>query len=231
MAIRENDWTDLFTEDNLRRSLPYAGTALILIGLSRRTAVSVLLAALGGGLVYEGFRNRNRKNGDLYEKGMPTQLTIPHGQGIRIQEQITIRRSPEDLYRFWRNFENLPRVMRYVESVTVVSPSRSHWVAQAPAGRTVAWDAEIIAEVENERIAWRSVEGAMVPNAGSVHFSPAPSGLGTVVDVNLKYDPPGGPIGDAVAKLFGTAPSKTVAEDLHRFKAMMESDKTMPVNA
>jgi len=222
MAISESDWMDSLNMDTLRRSLPFAGATLILIGLARRTPLSVLLAAVGGGLVYEGFRTRNANYNNLYEKGMPTQLTIPYGHGIRIEEEVTIKRSPEDLYRFWRNFENLPRVMRYLDSVTVITPSRSHWVAAAPAGMTVAWDAEIIAEVENSSIGWRSVEGAIVPNAGSVRFAPAPSGLGTVVNVNLKYDPPGGPIGDAVAKLFGTAPSTTVAEDLRRFKAMME---------
>lgn len=227
LTIHDSEWMQNLNRHNLKRSLPFAGTALILFGLARRSPLSVLLAAVGGGMVYEGFRTRNARNGNQYEKGMPTQQIIAHGQGIRVAEEVTIKRSPADLYRFWRNFENLPRVMRHLESVKVISPSRSHWVARAPAGTTVAWDAEIIAERENESIGWRSVEGAVVPNAGSVRFAPAPSGLGTIVRVNLKYDPPGGPIGDAMAKLFGTAPSKTVAEDLRRFKAMMELDETI----
>lgn len=222
MAISENDWMENINMDTVRQAMPYAGAILILLGLARRTPLGVLAAAFGGGLVYEGIRTRNMNSSTMYEKGMPTQLTIPHGQGIRVEEQITIKRSPEELYKFWRNFANLPRVMRYLDSVTVISPSRSHWVATAPAGMTVAWDAEIISEVENKSIGWRSVEGALVPNAGSVHFAPAPSGLGTVLTVNLKYDPPGGPVGEAIAKLFGTAPSTTVAEDLRRFKNMLE---------
>lgn len=217
------------TMSDVKRAMPFAGVALILMGLVRRSPMSVLLAALGGGLVYEGFRARGTNGSNMYEKGMPTQQTLAHEQGFRVQEQVTINRSREDLYRFWRNFENLPRVMRYLDWVKVINPVRSHWVAKAPAGTQVAWDAEIINDVENERIGWRSVEGADVPNAGSVTFDPAPGGRGTVVRVNLKYDPPFGSIGAAVAKLFGTDPSQTVAEDLRRFKGMMEmGGETMP---
>lgn len=221
-----DQWNDKMLQglnmSDIKRAMPFAGIALILLGLARRSPFSVLLAALGGGIVYEGFRSGAFKNAMSYEKGMPTQQTLTQGQGIRIEEAVTINRSREDLYRFWRNFQNLPRVMRYLDSVQVINPTRSHWVAKAPGGMSVAWDAEIINDVENERIGWRSIEGADVPNAGSVHFEPAPSGHGTIVKVNLKYDPPMGALGAAVAKLFGTEPSQTVAEDLRRFKAMME---------
>lgn len=220
--LDEDIWQNI-TPNNLRRAMPIAGAALVMLGLARRTPLSVLLAALGGGMVYEGLRSRSWTNGDRYEKGMPTQMLLQQGQGVRVEEAVTIKRSPEDLYRFWRNFQNLPRVMRYLESVTVITPTRSHWVAKAPAGQTVAWDAEIISEKENEMIGWRSVDGALVPNAGSVHFTRAPSDLATIVKVNVKYDLPGGQFGETVAKLFGTSPSTTVAEDLRRFKAMMES--------
>jgi len=212
-------WSDV------RRAMPFAGGALVLLGLMRRSPMSVLLAAIGGGMIYESVRSGTLKQSMSYIKGTPTQQTLAMGQGIRIQESVTIRRSQEDLYRFWRNLENLPRVMRYLEAVHEVSPMKSHWVAKAPAGATVEWDAEIIRDKENESIGWRSIEGADVSNAGSVHFEPAPGGAGTLVTVNLKYDPPLGPVGAVVAKLFGTDPSKTVKEDLHRFKAMMEMNE------
>jgi uncharacterized membrane protein len=218
------------TMENVKRAIPIVGSGLVLFGMARRTPLSVILAALGGGMIYEGLQHLNRANGKVYEKGMPTQMTVAHNQGIRVEEAVIIKRSPEDLYRFWRNFENLPRVMRYLESVRVITPTRSHWVAKAPAGQTVAWDAEIISEKENERIGWRSMEGAIVPNAGSVHFSPAPSGIAAIVRVNLMYSPPGGQIGDAFAKAFGTSPSTTVAEDLRRFKSMMEMDEATIAN-
>jgi uncharacterized membrane protein len=188
---------------DVKRAMPFAGVALILMGLARRSPMSVLLAALGGGMVYEGFRTRGANGGNMYEKGMPTQQTLAHGQGLRVEEEIVVNRSRQDLYRFWHNFENLPRVMRYLDSVRVINPVRSHWVAKAPAGTQVAWDAEIINDVEDARIGWSSIEGAIVPNAGSVTFEPAPGGRGTLVHVNLKYDPPLGPVGAAVAKFFG----------------------------
>jgi len=221
-----NQWNDKMLQglsmSDIKRAMPFAGVALILLGIARRSPFSVLLAAIGGGIVYEGFRSGAFKNALSYEKGMPTQQTLAHGQGIRVEEAVTVNRSREDLYRFWRNFENLPRVMRHLDTVKVINPTRSHWVAKAPAGLNVSWDAEIINDVENERIGWRSMDGADVPNAGSVRFDPAPGGHGTVVQVNLKYDPPMGPLGAAVAKLFGTEPSQTIAEDLRRFKTMME---------
>jgi uncharacterized membrane protein len=105
----------------------------------------------------------------------------------------------------------------------VTGEGRSHWVAKAPAGTTVEWDAEVYNEKENEMIAWRSLEGSQVDNAGSVHFTPAPGGRGTQVRVVLKYDPPAGVIGAAVARLFGESPAQQIDEDLRRFKQLMEA--------
>lgn len=217
---------------DIRRATPLAGVALILLGLGRRSPFSILLAAVGGALVYRDWKSGELRNALFgnsisYEKGMPTQQTLAHSQGIRVEQAVTVNRSPQDLYLFWRNLQNLPRVMSYLESVQVLSPMRSHWVAKTPTGMQVAWDAEIINDVKNERIGWRSIEDADVPNAGSVTFEPAPGGRGTVVTVNLKYDLPMGPLGTAVAKLFGSDPEQMIAQDLHRFKAMIETNQAV----
>jgi uncharacterized membrane protein len=221
MNLQDNEMLQGISVNDIKRIMPFAGAFLILVGLVRRSPLSVLLAAIGGGMVYEGLKNGNWDR-ISYEKGMPTQQTLAHDHGIRVESQVTINRSRQDLYHFWRNFENLPRVMRYLDSVKVINPVRSHWVAKAPAGMNVSWDAEIINDVENQRIGWRSINGTEVPNAGSVTFEDSPGGSGTIVKVNLKYEPPLGPVGAAVAKLFGTDPSQTINEDLHRFKTMME---------
>src|SRR5207302_694318 len=134
------------------------------------------------------------------------QVSVPYGRGIRVEKSVTVNASPEDLYRFWRNFENLPRFMSYLESVKVIDDKRSHWVAKGPAGADAEWDAEIINEIPNELIGWRSVDGATVRNAGSVHFTQSTGGRGTEVKVVLRYDPPAGVIGAAIAKLFGKDP-------------------------
>jgi uncharacterized membrane protein len=144
------------------------------------------------------------------------------GGAMRVSQSITINRSPEELYRFWRNFNNLSRFMAHLESVQVHDDKRSHWVAKAPAGMTVEWDAEIIEDHPNELIAWRSVAGADVDNTGSVRFERAPGGRGTVVRVRLQYNPPAGVVGATVAKLMGEDPAWQVKDGLRRFKQMME---------
>lgn len=143
-------------------------------------------------------------------------------QGILVRCAMTINRPIEEVYRFWRNFENLPRLMQHLEAVTV-NNGRSHWIAKAPFDRMVEWDAVITEEQENERIAWRSVEGADIRNQGEVRFRPAPGNQGTEVEVTLHYEPPGGSLGAAVAKLLGEEPDSQVREDLRRFKEFMET--------
>src|SRR4051812_13137846 len=205
-----------------------AGGALALYGLTRRTWGGVVLALVGGTLIYRGSTGHCHMYDMLgvntagNESDNPL-VSVPGGKGIKVEKSVTINKSPEELYRFWRNFENLPRFMNHLESVTTLGEGRSHWVAKAPAGRTVEWDAEIYNEKENELIAWRSLEGADVDNAGSVRFELAADGRGTTVRVTLKYDPPAGKIGSLIAKLFGEEPSQQIEEDLQRFKQVMET--------
>jgi len=139
-----------------------------------------------------------------------------------VAKSITIKRPVEEIYSFWRNFENLPQFMYHLESVEVRGSGRSHWVAKAPAGKTVEWDAETTEDVPNERIAWRSLPDADVPNSGNVEFRPAPGDRGTEIHVQIHYDPPAGKLGAFVAKLFGEEPSQQVGDDLRRLKQVLE---------
>jgi uncharacterized membrane protein len=139
-----------------------------------------------------------------------------------VDERIVIARPRSEVYGFWRNLENLPRFMDHLESVSVVDEERSHWVARGPAGTRVEWDAVVHNEIPNELIAWRSLKGSEVDNAGSVHFSPTENG-DTEVRVVLRYDPPAGRLGAAVARLLGEDPSRQVAEDLRRLKQVVEA--------
>ena len=146
----------------------------------------------------------------------------PEEKGIFVQERITVNLPVEEVYAFWRDFENLPRFMKHLEMVQVTGDRRSHWVARAPAGRTVEWDAETIEDRPNELIAWRSIEGADVDNEGRVRFVPAPGARGTELHVDLRYHPPAGRLGSLVAKLFHEEPAQQVRGDLRRFKQVME---------
>lgn len=150
--------------------------------------------------------------------------------GIRVVRTITVNRPPDEVYRFWRDLENLPRFMAHLDSVHVVD-GRSHWRAKGPAGAIVEWDATIVDDRPNERLAWRSVEGADVPNAGTVELSAAPGGKGTVVRVDLRYDPPGRRIGALLAKAFGEEPSQQIAGDLRRFKQVIETGEVVHSDA
>jgi uncharacterized membrane protein len=149
------------------------------------------------------------------------------GGNIQVQKTLIVNRSPEEIYRFWRDFQNLPRFMYHLESVRVTGEGRSHWVAKAPAGTTVEWDAEIIEDRPNELIAWRSLEGADVDNSGSVRFERATGGRGTLVRVQLEYNPPGGVLGATVAKLFGEEPLQQLNDDLRRFKQVIETGEVV----
>jgi uncharacterized membrane protein len=142
--------------------------------------------------------------------------------GIPVIRVITINKSPEEVYAFWRNFENLPRFMAHLEAVHTFGDHRSHWVAKAPGGTTAEWDAEVVDEIPGRMIAWRSLEGAEVDNSGCVRFERATGGRGTVVNVELRYNPPGGAIGGLFAKLFGEDPGQQIAHDLRSLKQILE---------
>lgn len=213
------------------------GGALALYGLRRRGAAGTLAGLAGALLVERGATGHCR----VYETlGMDTADRTPrglvrqHGRAavlqaagaIRVEHSISVDRPREDLFRYWRTLENLPRIMRHLEQVTVLDERRSRWRAKAPAGQTVEWTAIIHNEIPNELIGWKSLDDASVPNAGSVHFSDAPGGRGTVIRVLFEYDPPAGRLGAVVARLLGDDPDRQVAEDLRRFKASMEAGET-----
>lgn len=147
------------------------------------------------------------------------------GEAVRLTQAILVQRSPQDLYRYWRTLENLPSFMEHLESVTEMEGAdrRSHWVAKPVAGQQVEWTAEIVEDRPGERISWQSVDGSDVPNAGTVFFERAPGDRGTIVTVEMSYDPPAGAIGLGVAKLLGQDPESRVREDLRRFKRIMET--------
>lgn len=216
-----------------------AGGLLALYGLSRGSLFGLGLAAVGGGLLYRGVTGHCYGYGVLgvntCRRRAPA-TSVPAARGMKIERSVTVNKPVSEVFRFWRRFENLPRFMDHLRSVTT-NGNRSHWVAKAPLGFEVSWDAEIVNEEQDRLIAWRSLPGSTVDNAGSVHFTPAPGGRGTEVRVALKYDPPAGRLGAAVAWMFGEEPGMQVTDDLRRFKQIMETGElaasetpAMPLN-
>ena len=204
-----------------------AGGALLAYGL-RRKRLRGLLLPLGLGLVRRAVTGRcevNRALGRNSARGdarTSPVASLGRGEGRKIEQAVTIFRPREELFRFWRNLENLPRFMDHLEAVTILDERRSHWMAKGPMGTRVEWDAEIHNEIPDELIAWPSLPGPDVEQAGSVHFSPVHNG-GTEVRVILRYAAPAGRLGETVAQLFGDDPDRQIADDLRRLKQVMDA--------
>jgi uncharacterized membrane protein len=201
-----------------------AGGAVSVLGFDGR-GPSLLSSLLGGFLIYRAATG----NCPVYQAlGVSTSdstaenTAIAAGHGSRVDHAITVMKPVVEVYRFWRYFENLPTFMTHVEDVDTTTDGKSHWVARGPLGLRFEWDAEIVTDKPNEVIAWRSLEGSTVENAGAVYFERAAGGRGTVVRVELQYNPPGGAIGAAVAKLFGEEPRQQLYDDLRAFKQILE---------
>jgi uncharacterized membrane protein len=152
-------------------------------------------------------------------------VSVPSGEGARVDKAITIERPIAEVYDFWRQLENLPRFMRHLQSVTVLDNLHSRWIAKTVAGKLLKWDAEIIEQRQNEMISWRSAPGADVDNAGSVWFTKVPNGQGTLVRVELKYLPAAGKTGELIAKAFGRDADSAIEEDLYRLKSLLETGR------
>jgi uncharacterized membrane protein len=190
-------------------------------GRRRRGTISaLLLGAIGAIDLYAALRT-TRDGGGRHAGA---------ARGRNLRAAVTVRRPVEDVYRFWRDLENLPSFMYHLQSVSAGADGRSHWVANAPVGQPVRWDAQITEDKPNERIAWQSLPDSAISNSGSVEFTPAANGDATEVRVRIGYQIPGGALGKAAATLFGESPEQQVNDDLRRFKQILETGQVMRSN-
>ena len=201
-----------------------SAAALMAFGISRRSVPGALLAMAAVPLAYRALAGRGSP-GTSSSAANPddTRAALSGDRGIHVRESIRVEKPIEEVYRFWRQLENLPRFMENVIEVTQQGNGRSHWVVRGPAGMNVEWDAEIINEIENSLIAWRSLPGPDVVHAGSVKFERGRNGSGTQLSVHLQYVPPAGQLGALVASAAGRAPARTIRQDLRRFKQLLEA--------
>ncbi|MGI8916973.1 MAG: SRPBCC family protein [Pyrinomonadaceae bacterium] len=208
-----------------------AGGALAVYGLRQRSIGGLCLTLAGTALLHRGVTghcNTYQAFGITTNETKSASGEAPVARDVHVEKAIAIDKSPEELFSFWRQFDNLPRFMNHLESVTCSGLNRSHWVAKGPAGKNVEWDAEIYNEKPNEMIAWRSLEGADIVNAGSVHFKPL-GVRGTEVKVVLNYNLPGGKISALFAKLFASEPGQMIADDLRRLKQILETGEAATI--
>jgi uncharacterized membrane protein len=221
-AHRLNDGTSSLRDAETCLALG-AGTLLLLVGASRRSMAGALLAVSSAPLLYRGIMGHWPAIANGLTPSDHTKTALAGLRGVHVRESIRLEVPLADVYGFWRRLENLPRFMTHLDRVIENSDGKSHWVAAGPGGLAVEWDAEIINEVDNKLIAWRSLPGSDVVTAGSVNFDSVRNRRNTQVSVHLQYAPPGGKAGALIASLFGREPSQTIREDMRHLKQMLEA--------
>lgn len=209
------------------------GSLLALYGITRHSKTGLAMALLGGAVALRAVKGHSgtyQRLGMRSFSGAGGERNSIRGPAVRVERSITVDRPVEEVYRFWRDLENLPRFMEHLIDVRMLPSGFYRWVAKAPMG-TVEWDAEILEDQVPWLISWRSVEGSAIDNAGSVRFSQSAGGQGTEVRVELAYKPPAGAMGALVARLLGEEPSVQVRDDLERFKEIVESGETAVISS
>ena len=195
-------------------------TAVAAYGLSRRSLSGAAIAAAAAPLAYRGATGAwpGFANG-----AADTRVALGGDRGLHVREAIRLEVPLDVVYDFWRRLENLPRFMSHLKDVRNLGGGRSHWVAAGPVDTPVEWDAEIINEVPNEVIGWRSVPVSDIATAGSVRFTPARQGRSTQLSVHLQYSAPGGTAARLLMLVLGQDPASMIREDLRHFKQLLEA--------
>lgn len=181
----------------------------MLSGRRRSTLLGGGSALVGGWLLY---RNRKRRNA---AGAAPDTVTV--------EDVITIGKPADELHRLWRDPQTHSRIMGDFAEVTSIGEDRQHWEVDVPLGRSVAWDAEVVEDRPGELLRWESLDGADLPNEGSVRFHPAPSDRGTKVSLQFRFDPPGGALGTTAVERLDIVPSTLATRALRRFKSLAET--------
>jgi uncharacterized membrane protein len=228
--------SDLYRDRSIRLSerqerwgYGIAGAALLAWGMRRGPISRLIAMAIGGGLLYRTATGESPI--ERLAQLIPSTGDYGEGREIHVQSNITVSADPDEIFRFWRNLENLPRFMQHLDSVRQIDDRRSHWKAIGPAGTRFQWDAEIVREEPGRELAWQSLPGASVSSRGVVMFRPASSGQGTEIEVRMEYRPPAGRLGAAIARLFGEEPQQQIDDDLQRLRRMVDAGELHSIEA
>lgn len=226
-ASDESDRTTAGTNSNQRNSAALAlGGTLLVLGLGRRPFIGMAAALVSGALLYRRLREQGALSQTLGRLGTDGQRQTGTGapaDAHKVEQWTTIGKSPDELYRFWKSPENLYKVMAEFSHVTELEGGRSHWEVKGPGGSTFSWEAQIVEDQPGQLIQWESLPGAGIPNEGSVRFRPAPGDRGTEVGLYMRFDTPGGVIGEAAVNLLGFAPRGVAIKALHRLRSLAET--------
>lgn len=230
-AVRS--WTSINVSQTERWLSAFTGASLSLFSLFRRDRLSIGLGAVGVALLQRGLTGHSY----LYqlfdittvENSPSTKAQLTGQRGIRVQRRITINRSPQDLYNFWRDVTNAPRYMPFIETVTKTGERTSHWTAASPTGQTIEWNAEIVQEQAGHSISWHAHGSPITANAGKVSFEPATGERGTVVTLELDYLQFSGSLVGSLGRIIAHIPEREALETLRRFKELMEAGEVASI--
>lgn len=202
------------------------GGTLVTLGLRRRSLGGAATALAGGLLFYRGISGHSRlyraldvstvSGRDRDELGAPT-------DAVEVERSITIGKPPDELYQFWREPKHLTRIMGHFAEVTSASADRQRWIVHGPLDRSASWETQVVEDRPGEFLRWESLKGAALSSESSVSFRPAPGDRGTEVTLHVRFDPPGGALGNAAITQLDIVPSTLVNEALRRFKSLAET--------
>lgn len=211
---------------NLDRIAMVAG-GLLLLGNGIRHG-SFFRSLLGGYIAYRGIAG-NKTFAELREW---TSEQIASSNALNIRVSMVINKPRNEVYKAWRNLSNLPIFMEHLTQVHEEDEVTSDWEMRVPTGIVkLRWKAEIVKERQDEMIAWQSIEGSEIRNAGKVGFRDALGGEGTMVDVVLSYHAPLGKAGEKIAQLFNPMFKKMITQDIRNFKNFVEIGNYRAANA
>jgi len=180
------------------------------------------LGAASVGLLARGVTGYCPAYGAMGVNQADSKRALSGARGVHIRESVTIDAPAEEIYRFWRQLEQLPQVMPHLARVEQLDTKRSRWTAKAFDQLPISWEAEIINEQPFEMIAWQTLPGQSIQTAGSVTFTPAAGHAGTEVHVHLQYAAPGGKAASWLAWLAGQDPAKYTRDGLRALKRRLE---------
>lgn len=221
----DESYLDSAREREQQRALALAASiGSLMVAMRRGGLTGFALGAFSGLLAYRASTGRGLKGtGRAIARGAERTLTGHRTGPLELSASMTIRRTPDELYGFWRDFTRLPEIMHSIQSVETLADGRTRWRAQTPTGDVYTWDAEIVEDEPGSRIAWRATEDSDVPQSGEIRFVPGPADRGTQVELEMRYTLPHGLLSAAPLSFVNALSREAVREDLRHFKQVMEA--------
>jgi uncharacterized membrane protein len=202
-----------------------AGGFLLVAGLRRGSAPGAVAAVAGGGLIYRALQGEpvvpEKISGLVSTPPAPQTGVAPHEP--EVSRAITINRPIDEVFRFWSEPANFADSMRPFIEITQTGPDTSHWTMEGPAMLSYGWDSRSTIDPVTQTIRWASLPDSDIANEGEVRFTAAPGDRGTEAHLRIRFDPPGGKVGEVLANHLHIGPNLIAMNSLRRIKSLLET--------